>query len=127
MTALEPPPSFSTARKWSISLNVLVSSATVLALVLMVNYLAARHFTRVSLCPRAQVTLSPRTFKVLDSLTNEIKVTVYFNKEEMLFKPVWALLKEYRFRNSKITIEMVDYVTDPGLASVKKARYNLNK
>ena len=49
MSTLESPPSFSKARKWSISLNVLVASATVLALVLMVNYLAARHFTRLSL------------------------------------------------------------------------------
>jgi hypothetical protein len=37
------------------------------------------------------------------------------------------LLKEYKFRNNKIVIELVDYDTDPGLASVIKSKYMLNK
>ena len=36
--------SFSAARKWVIALNVFASCAALLALVLMVNYLASRHF-----------------------------------------------------------------------------------
>src|SRR5438132_2674730 len=127
MSTLESPPSFSKARKWSISLNVLVASLTVLALVLMVNYLAARHFKRFSVSGQAQVTLSPLTLKVLDSLTNEVKAIVYFNKQEPLFDSVWALLKEYRFRNSKISVELVDYEKDPGVASLIKKNYGLNK
>src|SRR4051812_43092889 len=108
MMPLEPPPSFSTARKWSISLNVLVSSLTMLTLVLMVNYLAARHFRRLPLTSEAQVSLSDQTEKVLASVTNEVKVIVYFNRQEPLFDSIWALLKEYKFRNRKIALELVD-------------------
>ena len=38
--------SFSATRKWGTALNVLASSAALLALVVMVNYLASRHFKR---------------------------------------------------------------------------------
>lgn len=127
MTTLEPPPSFSTARKWSISLNVLVLSLTVLALVLMFNYLAARHFTRFAFSQQAQVVLSPLTLKVLGGLTNEVKVIVYFNKQEPLYDSVLSLLKDYKFRNSKISLELVDYERDPGIANLIKNKYKLNK
>src|SRR5438552_562588 len=127
MSALEPTPSFSLARKWSISLNVLVSSLTVLALVVMVNYLAARHFKRFSLSESAQIQLSPLTVRVLSSLTNDVKVIVYFDRREPLYDSVWALLKEYSLRDSHIKVEGVDYERDPGLANVTKATYKLNK
>ncbi len=42
-------PSFSAFRKFTHSLNVVLSVVAALALVLMVNYLAARHFKRFSL------------------------------------------------------------------------------
>src|ERR1041385_942206 len=88
--------SFSAGRRGSMSLNALVMSAVVLALVLMINYLAARHFTRFSLSQSAQVELSPQTLRVLGALTNEVKVTVYFDKQEPVYDSVWGLLKEYR-------------------------------
>ena len=69
MTSLESPPSFSSARKWSISLNVLVSSLTLLSLVLMVNYLAARHHSRFDWSGTGGIELSPLTQKVLASVT----------------------------------------------------------
>ena len=40
-------PSFSVARKWNISLNVLLSLAAMAAIVAMVNYLALRYYTRI--------------------------------------------------------------------------------
>jgi len=122
---LEQPASFSSGRKWSISLNAMVSSLTVLALVLMVNYLAARHFTHFPLSSGAQLELSDMTLRVLASLTNEVKVIVYFDKTDPLYDSVWALLKEYSFRNSRLKIEAVDYERDPGQANVIKSRYNL--
>jgi ABC-type uncharacterized transport system involved in gliding motility auxiliary subunit len=118
--------SFSAGRRWSMSLNALVTSVVVLALVLMINYLAARHFTRFSLSQSAQVQLSPQTLRVLGALTNEVKVTVYFDKQEPVYDSVWGLLKEYSFRNSRIKLEQVDYERDPGRASLVKSKYRLH-
>ena len=72
-------PSFSTSRKWSIGFIVVVASIAVLALVVMANYLGVRHDWRFQLSDRAQVKLSPQTTSLLQSLTNQIKVTVFFD------------------------------------------------
>ena len=72
--------SISLLRRWGIGLNVLTSCAALLAIVVMVNYLANRHFVRFHWTgdPRSQ--LSPQTLRVLSSLTNEVKVTVLFSR-----------------------------------------------
>jgi hypothetical protein len=120
------PPSFSKARKWSLGLNVLVSSAAVLALLLMVNYLAARHFTRWSWSGGAQAQLSPLSLKVLTAVTNPVKVTLYFDKEDPLFEMSYSLLKAYRYANDRIQIEVVHYESQPGEAQLVKKTYNLS-
>ena len=120
------PPSFSKARKWSLGLNVLVSSAAVLALLLMANYLAARHFTRWSWSASAQAQLSPLSLRVLTAVTNPVKVTLYFDKEDPLFEMSYNLLKAYRYANDKIRIEVVHYLSEPGAAQLVKKKYNLS-
>jgi len=98
----EPNPSFSRLRRWSISLNVVVSTLAVLALVAMINYLAARHFARFAVAGHARTDFSPITRRTLDSITNVVRVIVYFNKDEPLYDSVWSLLKEYNFVNPRI-------------------------
>jgi hypothetical protein len=39
--------------------------------------------------------LSPRTVNFVESITNEVKITVYYDKEEPLFSTVMDLLNEY--------------------------------
>jgi hypothetical protein len=107
-------------------LNLLVSTFAVLALVLMINYLAARHYVRLPVSARGQSPLSPLTERVLAGTTNEVRVTIYFDKREPLYEPVWSLLKEYHFRNPRIAVESVDCERDPGAASLIKAKYKLS-
>src|SRR5882672_879038 len=120
------PPSFSPARKWSLALNVLVSSAAVLALLLMVNYLAARHYTRWSWSANAQAQLSPLSLRVLTAVTNPVKVTLYFDKDDPLFEMSYNLLKAYRYANDRIQIEVVHYLSEPGAAQLVKKNYKLS-
>src|SRR6185436_6590849 len=120
------PPSFSKARKWSLGLNVLVSSAAVLALLLMVNYLAARHYTRWSWSESAQAQLSPLSLQVLTAVTNPVTVTLYFDKDDPLFEMSYNLLKSYRYANDKIRIEVVHYLSEPGAAQLVKKNYQLS-
>ena len=120
------PPSFSKARKWSLGLNVLVSSAAVLALLLMANYLAARHYARWSWSAGAQAQLSPLSLRVLTAVTNPVKVTLYFDKDDPLFEMSYNLLKTYRYANDKIRLEVVHYLSQPGTAQLVKKKYNLS-
>jgi hypothetical protein len=119
-------PSFSKARKWSLGLNVLVSSAAVLALVLMTNYLAARHYARWSWSASAQAQLSPLSLQVVTAVTNPVTVTLYFDKDDPLFEMSYNLLKSYRYANDRIRIEVVHYLSEPGAAQLVKKKYNLS-
>ena len=55
------PSSFSMLRRWGIALNVAVSALALFAIVVMVNYLASRHFTRIDF-RAANAPGSPRGF-----------------------------------------------------------------
>src|SRR5216117_2352301 len=123
----ESPVSFSVARKWSLSFNLVVLLVAVLALLAMVNYLAARHYGRWSWSASAQAELSPLSLHVLASVTNPVKVTLYFDKRDPLYEMCWNLLKVYRFANDRIQLEAIDYNTEPGAAEVVKAHYKLGQ
>jgi ABC-type uncharacterized transport system involved in gliding motility auxiliary subunit len=117
-------PSFSAARKWLFSLHFLLTLAGLLAVLGMANYLSARHHLRFDWSSSASTQLSPLTGRVLSNLTNDVKITIYYDKDEPLYHSVWGLLKEYKFRSSRLSIETVDYERDPGAAELVKRRYD---
>ncbi len=121
-------PSFSPYRKWGIGLHVAFLVLVVLSVVVMVNYLSRDYFLRFHASTRSRLELSPRTVGLLKSLTNQVKVTLYYDTEdeESLYSTVWDLLGEYNRVNPRITVQTVDYMRDPGLAQKVKAKYNLS-
>lgn len=127
--ATDPPsrPSFSPYRKWGMGLHVSLLVLVVLSVVVMVNYISREYYQCFYLGTHAQIELSPRTVGLLKSLTNQVKVTVYYDTEddEALYGTVMDLLSEYRRENQQITVQAVDYMRDPGLAQKTKAKYNL--
>ena len=74
-------PSFSAGRRWGIGLNLLVRTLSVLALVVMANYLSGHYFKRAFLSSQTRTELSPLTVRLLKSLTNDVKVTLYTRAE----------------------------------------------
>jgi hypothetical protein len=120
-----PPPSFSRSQKWRIGLQVLLVSLTVLAVVFMVNYLSRDFSLRFHLSSQTGVELAPRTVNFVRSITNNIKVVVYYDKSDALFSTITELLNEYREANPKIKVHVVDYLRDPAAALKVKAEYRL--
>ena len=118
-------PSFSMARRWTLSLNVLLSILAVVALVAMLNYLAARHFHRIPISQFARMELSGQTRRILQSVTNNVKVTIFYDRTHDLYEMVNGLLKEYKFANGRIGVETVDYVKDNAAAQRMKAEFRL--
>ena len=120
-------PSFSAARKWASHLNAWAAIAVVLALGVMLNYLASRHFTRVQLTDQRRTQLSPQTLRVLRSLTNEVRGTLFFDTrgQEELHGLTTALLREYNYANPKILFKTVDPVRQPAKAELLLAKYKL--
>ena len=120
----DPPESFSSGRRWGIAFNTIVSVMSVLAIVVMLNYLAARHPWRWHLRSTGQPLLTPLTQRVLSLLTNDVKVIVFFDRNDPLFPQVSDLAKEYQNRSPKIKLEFVDYHY-PGRAELVRAQYHL--
>jgi hypothetical protein len=121
----KPEPSFSPARKWSIGFNVFLIILLVLAVVVMVNFLSREYYFRWALSTRARIELAPRTLNFLHTITNQVRVTAYYDREDPLFTTVVALLNEYRRANPSITVQTVDYLRESGAAQKVKEQYKL--
>jgi len=127
-TDLQRRPSFSPYLRWGIGLHVVLLVLVVLSVVVMVNYLSQDYFLRFHLSTRTKIELSPRTVSLLNSITNQVKVTLYYDTQddESLYSTVESLLSEYQLVNPRITVQTVDYVRNPGQAQKTKAHYNLS-
>jgi ABC-type uncharacterized transport system involved in gliding motility auxiliary subunit len=125
-TGRQPKPTFSPYRRWAIGFHVFVLALVVLAVVVMVNYINQDYFLRFHTSTRTRIELSPRTLGLLRSLNRPVKVILYYDTkdEQSLYSIVSDLLKEYQNASPKITVQVVDYIRDPGLAQKVKAQYN---
>lgn len=117
--------SFSPARRLSAAANVALSVAGLLAIVLMVNYLAQRHYSRAHWTGDARFDLSPPTVRLLESLTNDVHVTLLFDRGEPVFGAVSGLLREYAYQNPRIEVRHVDYNRDLAGAELLVKRFDL--
>jgi len=93
----------------------------------MVNYLGARFFHRFYLSSQTRIELSSRTLAVLNSLTNQMTVTLYYDTHDQdnFYPTLLALANEYHAANKNISVRTVDYVNNPAEAEKVKEQYNL--
>jgi hypothetical protein len=122
-------PGFSRGRRWLTTLNLLVASAAVLAMLVMVNYVAQGHFRRYPLANYTNYKLSPQTLRVLNSLTNDVKVTIFYERSQGgdVYAMICGLLAEYQNASRHIQVTNVDYVTSPGEAIALRGRLKLTR
>jgi hypothetical protein len=118
-------PSFTTRRKWGVGFDVVVRTLVVVAVLVMLNHLAAVFFHRQYLSAATQTDLSPRTRNLLQSLTNEVKVTIYYNRKNDFYPFVARMLRDYQAVTPKIHVATVDYLSDPAAAQLIKREFNL--
>jgi ABC-2 type transport system permease protein len=122
-TTPSPQPSFSPRQKWSIALSVTLSTIAAFAILVGINYLSSRYFfKRIYLSQDTRVQLSSKTLSVLKSLTNNVNITVYYDKEEPLYADIMSLLQEYEAHSRKLHVKTIDYYRDPGAAAAFQAR-----
>ena len=117
--------SFSPARRWKIGFNVFLQTLLVLAVIVMANYIGSLFSQQFFLSSPTRVQLSPRTVSMLQSLTNRVDVTVYYDKDNKMYSMVMALLNEYHRIDPRIHITVVDYLRNAGEAAVVTAKYHL--
>lgn len=119
-------PSFTPHRRWRVGFDVVLRTVVVVAVVLMANYLAGKFSCRCYLSPQTDAKLSPRTINLVRGLTNEVKITLFYNRSDDLFPAISTLLEEYvRLNKSRIHLETVDYLRDAAAAQRVKLAYRL--
>lgn len=116
---------FSRSRKWHIALQVGLGVVAFSAIVVMLNYLSARHFQRFHWSERGSLELTPRTLALLKAMTNEVEVTVFYDSNAELFAPVNQLLTEYLSACPHLTVRTVDLYRHPTAAQSVRTRYKL--
>lgn len=128
MAASPPnPPSFTPGRRWRAGLNVTLGLLAALAVVVAVNFISRNYFfQRWFVSEHAGARLSSQTLGLLKSLTNDVQITLYYDKDEAMYPAIRALLNEYRLANPRLTVETVDYNRDPVAAQKFRARLKLD-
>src|SRR5258708_2190282 len=118
-------PSFSPGRRWAMAFQVCFLMLVVISVVVMANYISRDFYLRAHWSSRTRLELSPRTVQFVASMTNHVRVIIYYNKDESLYSTISDLLREYQGLNHRIEVETVDYLRDPGAAQKIKAAYKL--
>jgi hypothetical protein len=122
--------SFSSGQRWLGALSTTLAAAAALAVVVMFNYLSAGHFLRFHWSRDAAFKLSSQTMAVLDSLTNEVKVTLFFEpagENQEIYGMTSALLAEYQNANPRhLQVRLLDYTRFAGQAKELLSKYDLN-
>lgn len=117
--------SFWPGRRWRIGLNVGLSVLALAAVVVMINFIAARRYERFHWAAGTQDQLSPVTLRVLEALTNQVKIVVFFDHRQPLFSAVRKVIDQYEVQCSKLDVEYVDYTFSPGRAEEVRSTYEL--
>jgi len=123
-------PSFSKGRRWLGALSTGLAAIGALALVVMLNYLAAGYSFRFEFSRDAAFKLSSQTKAVLESLTNDVQVTIFFQPHgdnEEIYGLTTGLLEEYQNANPRhIHVSVLDYTRYVGKAKELLSKLNLN-
>ena len=90
-----------------------VAVALVAALVLMVNWLGARHYGRFDWTKSKIYSLSEKTTNVLKSVDKDVKVVVFMTPSTPLYSETKELLARYQAASPRISVETIDPDREP--------------
>ena len=96
---------------------------TVIAVLVLVNFLAIRHHKRYDLTESQEFSLSEQTIKVVESLPREVTVTAFYREAEPTKQKLEDLLAEYQYHSRKLSVHYIDPDTHPGDAK----RYSITE
>jgi ABC-type uncharacterized transport system involved in gliding motility auxiliary subunit len=107
---------FSTRRSTRMGANSLMMVVLFVSILIIVNFLAARHSVRWDLSENQNFSLSPQTHRVIRSLPRDVKITVFTREKDPGYQSYKERLDSYRQASQKITVEFVDPERQPKIA-----------
>jgi hypothetical protein len=95
------------------TLSGTVGVVLAVALTIMVNWLAARHYRAGDWTSSKIYSVSEKTHNIVVGLEEEIRVVVFMTPASALYDQVFELLKRYEAVSDKITVEYIDPDKEP--------------
>ena len=128
----EPRHSFSSRQRWFGGLNSVFAAFLALVVLVMLNYVAGGHLHRYYLARDAAFKLSRETSSVVNSLTNQVEITIFFQANdgpnEEIYGLTRSLLAEYQNGNpGHIHVHILDYSRLAGEANKFLAEHKLSQ
>jgi ABC-type uncharacterized transport system involved in gliding motility auxiliary subunit len=100
--------------------NVVITILLALAILVLINFVSAKHFKRLDTTQNKVFSLSEQTEKILKELTQDITVTGFYTENHYRRKSTQDVLNEYAEKSNKIKFTMIDPASKPGIASAYK-------
>ena len=101
-----------TARRVSLALALLVGAG----ILVLVNWLGARHYRRFDWTSAGLYTLSPKSTEVMKALTKPVSATVFLTEGSPLYAETQELLKRYQAASPLLTVETLNPERNPARA-----------
>jgi ABC-type uncharacterized transport system involved in gliding motility auxiliary subunit len=108
----ESQPGFWQQRSTQVGANALITTLSVLAILGLVNYLAANHVGRLDLTENQLFSLAPETQQLVKNLKQPVKVWVFVPQPNSRDR---ELLESYHRQSDRLSYEFVDPNTQPSL------------
>jgi ABC-type uncharacterized transport system involved in gliding motility auxiliary subunit len=107
---------FSGRRSTKMGLNSILMVLLFVGILVIVNFLAARHSVRWDLSENQNFTLAPQTYRVLRTLPRDVKITVFTREKDPGYQAFRERLESYRQASSKLSVEFIDPEKQPKMA-----------
>jgi len=105
----ESAPKVVKIQRFQIGLNVILQTLVIAGILLMLNYIAFRHFKRWDFSRDKKYELSSQTRNLLKNLPKPVKAVVFFSSAAEIAPDVANLLREYEYASDKkFQAEFVD-------------------
>lgn len=89
-------------------INLVLTAILGIVVVVLLNYIAARHYARSDWTTHGLFTLSERSREVLRELEADVQIYVFLGRDEQDFADVETLLEEYVAVTDRIQVEWID-------------------
>ncbi|MCA9672769.1 MAG: Gldg family protein, partial [Myxococcales bacterium] len=101
------------------------------AILVMLNYIAARHYARGDLTPSGIYSLSDKAKAVLAALSRPLRITVFMvppdRYRESLYHEVRELCARFAAASPRVAVELIDVDADAARAALLAKRYGITR
>jgi ABC-type uncharacterized transport system involved in gliding motility auxiliary subunit len=114
---------FTARRSTRMGAHSLLVIALFAGILVIINFLSARHSIRWDFSENQNYTLSPETHRILRNLARDVNITVFTREKDPGFQSYKERLDSYRQASNRLTVHFIDPERQPRVAQ----NYGINR